>query len=289
MKDLALQLIELPPQKGRMAIAVLLSITVHVLLLLIHFSPIQANNQKNTLAVTLVNSSSQIAPLNAQALAQSNLDGGGNAKQGIASSPVPHTTNIETQTRVLMALRKRQSQLEQQQIRLLSKLQAINSVNIENPDANLSGQNEISGEDNINQESQIINSQIAAIKEQIKAYNALPRKTFIAPSTQAADFAQYVEAWRVRIETIGTRHYPPEARGKTYGDLQLTVFIRKDGQLDHIVFDRPAKQAILNSAAKRIIELAQPFEPLPKDIAKDTDILAITRTWHFTKDGLDTN
>ncbi|HXF77543.1 MAG TPA: energy transducer TonB, partial [Usitatibacter sp.] len=33
----------------------------------------------------------------------------------------------------------------------------------------------------------------------------------------------------------------------------------------------------------RIVQLSAPFEPFPPDIAKDTDILHITRTWTFTR------
>ena len=56
-----------------------------------------------------------------------------------------------------------------------------------------------------------------------------------------------------------------------------------------IAFDRPSDHAILNSAARRIVELAAPFDPLPAALAAKTDILAITRTWHFTRAGLDTD
>jgi protein TonB len=33
---------------------------------------------------------------------------------------------------------------------------------------------------------------------------------------------------------------------------------------------------------KQIVQLAAPFAPFPPDIAKDVDILHITRTWTFT-------
>lgn len=290
METIALQLIQQKPRHNynRMAIAILLSLTVHGLLLLIHFQPIALYSKTTSVTVTLVNSTSPHTPLKPQALAQAQLDGGGNQQAGLAATPLPHTADTNTPTNVLQELHKRQAELEQQQLKLLSQLESEQKIKPENPQANLSGQSQIQGQDNIDQQSQIINAQIAAIKKQIQNYNANPKKTFIAPSTESVDYAEYVESWRQQIEAIGTRHYPPEARGKIYGDLQLTVYIKKDGQLDHIEFDRPAKQAILNSAAKRIIELAQPFKPLPNEIAQNTDILVITRTWHFTRDGLET-
>ena len=46
--------------------------------------------------------------------------------------------------------------------------------------------------------------------------------------------------------------------------------------------------AMLDAAARRIVKLSAPFPPFPPDIAKDTDILEITRTWIFTNDQLAT-
>jgi protein TonB len=39
---------------------------------------------------------------------------------------------------------------------------------------------------------------------------------------------------------------------------------------------------VLDDAAVRIVRLASPFAPFPPEIAKDTDVLDITRTWQFT-------
>lgn len=40
---------------------------------------------------------------------------------------------------------------------------------------------------------------------------------------------------------------------------------------------------MLDEAAKRTVELAAPYSPLPPAIRKDTDILGITRIWIFTR------
>jgi len=45
---------------------------------------------------------------------------------------------------------------------------------------------------------------------------------------------------------------------------------------------------VLDRAARRIVMQAAPYPPFPPDIAKDTDILEITRTWIFTNDQLAT-
>jgi len=63
----------------------------------------------------------------------------------------------------------------------------------------------------------------------------------------------------------------------------VTVSIKSDGSLERVEINRPSGQRILDAAAQRIVQLAAPFAPFPADIAKDTDILSITRTWIFTR------
>lgn len=286
---LPLQLLE-PRREGRsrMALALLLSVCVHALLLAWRAYAPPTTALESPLEITLVNSRSDQTPIRPQALAQQNLDGGGEQQQGMAASPLPRTSEGNADEIVLEALRRRQAELEAEQQRLLTQLESQDKVPAATPAQQLLGQSTEPGDDDRQQDSLVLNARIAALKARIERYNALPKQTFVAPSTQAVDYAQYVEAWRQRIELIGTQHYPPQARGRIYGDLQLTVYIRRDGQLDHLTFDRPSSQAILNSAARRIVELSAPFPPLPPQLAARTDILAITRTWHFTHAGLDT-
>ena len=289
MDTLPLQLLEHRREgRGRMAMAVLLSLVAHAALLAWHGIPTRSETRRSTLEVTLVNSRSEQAPLNPQALAQQDLNGGGDQAHGMASSPLPRTSDGSADETVLAALRRRQAELEAEQRRLLTQLEAADTAPTARPSPELLGRSTEPGEDDRQQDSLVLSARIAALKDRIERYNAQPRQTFTAPSARASDDAQYVETWRQRIELIGTQHYPPEARGRIYGDLQLTVFIRRDGSLDHIQFDRPADQAVLNSAARRIVELAAPFDPLPPALAQQTDILAITRTWNFTREHLET-
>jgi protein TonB len=52
--------------------------------------------------------------------------------------------------------------------------------------------------------------------------------------------------------------------------------------VDSIEINRSSGFKLLDQAAIRIVELAAPFAAFPPDLSKDTDILAITRTWSFT-------
>jgi protein TonB len=128
----------------------------------------------------------------------------------------------------------------------------------------------------------------AEIAKQISDYQKRPRKHHYMPSTSEYRYARYFEDWRTRVEKIGNDNYPPEARGKYYGSLRLTVAIRKDGSVADTILEQSSGSAVLDRAARRIVMLAAPYPPFPPDIARDTDILEITRTWIFTNDQLAT-
>jgi protein TonB len=120
------------------------------------------------------------------------------------------------------------------------------------------------------------------IARQMEEYNQRPRKKFIGARVEEYRFAQYVEDWRQKIERIGNLNYPAAAKGRLYGSLVLTVIIKADGELKHVEVSRSSGQALLDDAARRIVQLAAPYARFPESIRKDTDELEITRTWTFT-------
>ena len=286
---LAARLLEIRGKRDdHFGLALLISIAVHAGLLAVHFSrPAPPAAQETTLEVTLLNVRGDTTPQVAQVIAQHDFDGGGTSETGVAATPLPLTHTDARDEVALAALRQRQKELEAEQQRLFALLQSRTDAavgsNAIDPDTAAQ-----TGEDELEQESVLVNARIAAIKQKIERYNARPRQHFVGPSARSSVEAQYVEAWRDKIEQLGTEHYPVEARGRIYGSLQLTVYIRRDGSLEKVEIDRPAAQAVLNQAALRIVQLAAPFPPLPPEMAADTDILAITRTWHFTREHLET-
>ena len=124
----------------------------------------------------------------------------------------------------------------------------------------------------------------AEISRRISDYQKRPRRHHFMPSTSEYRYARYVEEWRAWVERIGNEHYPEEARGRVYGALRMTVVIGADGRLVQTVVEEPSGSAVLDRAARHIVKLSAPFPPFPPDIARDTDILEITRTWIFTND-----
>ena len=121
----------------------------------------------------------------------------------------------------------------------------------------------------------------AQIDRQIHEYDRQrPRKKFVGARAEDR-FKDYEEEWRRKVERAGRDNFPVDERGSIYGSLRLTVSIRSDGSLQSIDLDRSSGNKALDRAEFAIVRQASPFPPFPPDIAKDYDLLVITRTWFF--------
>jgi protein TonB len=276
------------PAQHHLWVALAISLIVHAAVLALRFAPPPTPRPPpQSLEVILVNARTETAPVQAEARAQAQIEGGGDAEKGMAQSPLPQSGDAPNAV-VLEAMRKRQAALEEAQQQLLSQLQASAQVSPPRQSGSPVPDASTPGRDEQDQDSVLQNAQVAALSARVQAYNKRPRRTFVAPSAEASRYAQYLDAWRSRVEAVGTQHYPEEARGKVYGSLRMTVYVRSDGSVADVQIDSPAPQAVLNQAARRIVQLSAPFAPFPPDIARDTDVLAITRTWNFVNDTLET-
>ena len=275
-----------PPRlTSAMQFAILASILVHAAVLSLRFAFPDASRLRTppqTLDVILVNSKSATRPVEAQALAQANLDGGGNTDESRrAKTPLPATREVEHGDNVKRA-RQKVKELEAKQRQLLTQAQAPAAVASEpaKPDPVPHPPKPVSGADLVNSALALARLE-AQIARQVEEYNKRPRKAFVGARAVESRFAQYVEDWRLKIERIGNLNYPDSARGRIYGSLRLTISIKPDGSVEDVQIDRPADYKVLNDAALKIIRLAAPFAPFPAEIRKDTDLLVITRTWTF--------
>ena len=274
-------------QSRVLAISVGVSILLHAILLTVHFrfpETLRWKSANQPLEVILVNAKTRDKPSRAKALAQANLDGGGNTEEKRRATSVAPVTNPRNPGRDLAETHRRQRELEAQQQKLLALSREQGAkVPADSPrQASEEASPEVSGREMAERSLAMLNLQ-AQIARQTQAYQERPRKRFIGANTREYRFAQYEEDWRGKIERVGTLNYPAEARGKLYGMLRLTVTIRPDGTVDSIDLDRSSGLKVLDRAAFRIVQMAAPFAAFPADIRKDTDLLVITRTWFFAQ------
>ena len=262
-----------------MQVAVLASIAFHTVAIVgLGFklpSIMREDAPHNMMDVVLVNSRSPTKPVKADALAQANLDGGGNTDQKLrASTPFP-LTQAQRLTLEAKAMQERQKQLEEESRQIMLQLQSKATVN--------PVQQQQDARDLVERNLEMERLE-AQIRRQQQAYQERPRKKFIGARAEEYRFASYIDRWRVKIERIGTLNYPAEARAKgIHASLQLTVGIKRDGEIESVEINRRSGYKFLDDAARRIVRMAAPFEPFPREIRVDTDILYITRTYTFTR------
>jgi len=265
--------------------AILASILLHAAVLSLRFGlpdPARFRPLPQTLDVVLVNSKSQTRPVEAEVVAQANLDRGGDTDEDRrASTPLPVTRTVERGDDLARA-RKRAADLEAKQRQLMTQARAQAAVPAQpaTQEPARDPQPTPSGADLMNSALALARME-AQIARRIEEYNKRPRKQFVGARAAESRFAQYVEDWRLKIERVGNLNYPDNARGRIYGSLRLTVSLKPDGSIEDVQIDRPSEYRILNDAALKIVRLAAPFGPFPPEIRKDTDILVITRTWTF--------
>jgi len=108
-------------------------------------------------------------------------------------------------------------------------------------------------------------------------------------SAKASHDAAYINSFREKIEYIGNKYYPRRAKSNNLeGDVQLLVALKQDGSIHEITLLKSSNSVLLDRAAMNSVRLAAPYQPFPKEIRKDTDILEIIRTWQFRKERLRT-
>jgi len=241
-----------------------------------------------TLEVVLVNSRTAAAPQKPDYLAQANLDGGGNTDADRrARSPLPVMKHHEPQPEVTVQTRRVEPR-EQDSRRLMTQAHQT-APSVAQPETRAQSEPQPEPVQAPTASDLMARSmEVARLEAQIAknwdSYQKRPRRRFIGARTQETRFARYVEDWRMKVERVGTLNYPQAARDqRIFGTLQLTVAIRQDGSVESVEINRPSGQKVLDEAAIRIVRLAAPFAAFPPDIAQDTDILSITRTWSFTR------
>ncbi len=295
-----------------MQIAITVSVVIHVILMSLHFEPElkKFKDQLPVLDVMLVNTKTLSKPKNAEVHAQANLDRGGNTEQNrTMQSPLPSLNEAQPKTTMTASLQNTAAQsnaqssdseekeqqrlaaLEKQARQLMIQLKSKNKIAVnseitaspERAEKNSKAELNKTALDEVNQTLLEMNRLEALIAKQQEEYQKRPKRRFIgARATEHRD-AIYIDAWRQKVEKIGNTHYPIIAKQKKlYGQLRMTVSIKKDGSIETIEITHSSGHKILDEAAKHIVEIGAPYAKLSPEIAKDTDILGIVTTWTFT-------
>lgn len=105
---------------------------------------------------------------------------------------------------------------------------------------------------------------------------------WVTPDTRAATLAPYLDAWRHKVERIGTINYPIAARHThATGNPVIEVGISSDGKLERILIRRSSGDPELDQAAIAVLKLASPFDAFPPELARKYRVLRFVYEWRF--------
>ena len=105
---------------------------------------------------------------------------------------------------------------------------------------------------------------------------------WITPDTRAATLAPYLDAWRRKVERVGTINYPTVARNKAQASPVLEVAVNSSGVLEKAVIRTSSGYPELDQAAIEILKLASPFDPFPPELSREYRLLRFAYEWQFT-------
>lgn len=247
----------------------------------------------STLEITLVQVESDKAPEDPEFLAQANQAGGGTrAEPERASNPLPVSEVAETRHKMPAAQPAPRPKVVAPPQRSEPLTQRVAEKTIPQPEAKpehsepqLAPLNPgLVQRPTIDLERTRL---VAEIDRVWQEYQQRPKHKYLNARTREYKYAAYMKAWEAKVERIGNLNYPEEARRRSLsGQLRLDVALNADGSINTITVRRSSGHAVLDDAARRIVQLAAPFAPFPNNIREETDILHITRTWRFNEGAL---
>ena len=223
-------------------------------------------------------------------MAQANLDGGGNTDENRrAKTPLP-PTHRQTEGNDVQQMQRRVQELESVQQKLLTQAKSLRKVASDKTQSEQPAPvPSVSGLD-LAESARAMARLEAEIDKTTSEYQKKPRKKIVGASAQEYSLAAYLDAWKQKIERIGTLNYPPEARGKFYGAVVIYVELRaEDGSLYNAEISKSSGHKVLDQAALRILRMSAPFGPIPAAGLGGATVLSFARTWYFTQgDSLNT-
>ncbi len=272
--------ISMPLRLTPMQIAIVVSLLLHAGLLVFRLADPQGFDRLMTqvpLDIILVNArSSAEAPDKPQALAQANLQGGGDVAQGRAQSPLPLSERRQSGQADDAATAKLR-QLKQQQSALLAQVKQQLSINSTRQSANAS---EAAAMDQ--QRRQLLDT-LAEIEQRINEQNARPRTRYVSPSTREVSYALYHDHMRRLIEEHGTRFFPQIQGRKLYGSLTLMLTVNAQGRVIASQVLKSSGQPELDKLALALAENAGPFGTFSAEMKREFDQLAMVSRYTFKR------
>ncbi|MCK5917257.1 MAG: TonB family protein [Cocleimonas sp.] len=240
------------------------------------------------LDITLVNTHADKAPDKADFIAQANQQGSGTLdKKSRLSSPLasmnPNDLSGESPVKSFESTPDIAPKIDPQL--LTTKGKTDKRVNKRPEKEDIKDPKPIDKE--MSDETDEIAQLMAEMSKEEQHYANRPRIHFIdSISAKSAVEAEYIDAWAKKLERIGNINFPKKAlKLSLSGTLILNTTLDRAGRVVEIGIDSSSGSRILDNAALRIVKLASPYEPLPREVRAKYDQLNITRSIIFHRAG----
>jgi len=258
------------------------SIAAHAVLLSVRFIDPEGFTrvfEDTPLEVILVNAKGNERPEKAQAIAQTNLAGGGDIDVGRATSPLPPSALLAAGDSTEDSQHQVEA-LQEQQTLLFAKIRNQLAALPQQKAKSVQTDQQIAREERRRQLTKLL----AEIERRVNEENARPKKRFISPATQEKAYALYYDSMRRKIEDRGTENFPQIAGNKLYGNLTMTLTVNHDGR----VFDAQVVQSSGNTAldrrAQAIAKGSGPFNAFNTEMRRQAEQLVLVAQFRFTRD-----
>lgn len=264
-------------------VALMASLAVHAVLLTVRFVDPERFNRlfdDAPLEVILVNARTDEKPLKAQAIAQANLAGGGEAELGRATSPLAPSPTVELGESTEESRRQIQELQEQQQQLLAQIRREVALLPPPDPARDAGTPEERAKEERRRQ----LLRYLAEIEKRINEENARPKKRYISPAALEREDALWYDAFRRKVEERGTRDFPEQNGKKLYGELVMNVTIDAEGRVIEVDVVRPSKSRLLDRRAIAIARAAAPYGRFTTAMRRKADQYVVTSRFRFTRD-----
>ena len=260
-----------------------LSVALHAALLSVRFIDPEGFNrvfQDTPLEVILVNAKSNERPDKAQAIAQANMAGGGEANKGRATSPLPYSA-LTAVGDDFEESQRRLDTLQEQQNQLLAQLRKqIAALPLPDPRKPSQSGSQAAEEEKRRQLVKLL----AEIEKRINEENARPKKRYISPATREEAYAVYYSALRSKVEDKGTENFPEQGGRKLYGELTMIITVNHDGRVLATEVVQGSGNRTLDRQAEAIARASGPFGHFNAEMRRQADQIAMVARFKFTRD-----
>ncbi|TKA20912.1 energy transducer TonB [Xanthomonas euvesicatoria] len=270
----------------RLLMTLVISLLLHgVLILGVGFAVSEDAPLVPTLDVIFSQTSTPLTPKQADFLAQANQQGGGD--HATAQRPRDSQPGVVPQDRTGLAPQAQRATSvnapEPTQTRVVTSRRGEQAVPTPQPNPQTDPLTPAEAQ-RIQRDAEM--ARLAAeVHLRSEQYAKRPNRKFVSASTREYAYANYLRAWVDRAERVGNLNYPDDARRRRLGGkVVISVGVRRDGSVESSRVLVSSGVPLLDDAALRVVQLAQPFPPLPRT-KDDVDILQVTRTWLFLPGG----